>query len=190
MASVGGGAVLLGGDAEALGQRLRGEGREFVDTVGLFQQFGRVAVKADSVPAAGAAVELVRGGCVGAWFAKRVVALEDADQRSVRVVEKDQAVAGQVVGGLFGELLGNGTALESWCLDGGGEGSSGGGPGNLLAGGEAVPEPCGGVGSGQGGLDVEDAVDAAAASAAVAHRYGSCREFVAELISAAGGRAS
>lgn len=89
MVSVGGGAVLLGGDAEAPGQRLRGVGREFVDAVGLFQQLGRVAVKADGVPAAGAAVELVRGGCVGAWFAERVVALEDADQRSVRVVEED-----------------------------------------------------------------------------------------------------
>lgn len=58
MVSVGGGAALLGGDAEARGRRLRGEGREFVDAVGLFQQFGRVAVKADGVAAAGTAVEL------------------------------------------------------------------------------------------------------------------------------------
>ncbi|MGY0070679.1 hypothetical protein ACWZEH_28670 [Streptomyces sp. QTS137] len=126
--SVGGNATLIGSDQKSPGQRLRGEGRELVDAVGLFQQFVCVAVETDGVPAAGAAVELVRGGCVGAWFAERVVALEDADQRSVRVVEEDQAVAGRVVGGLFGELLGDGTALESWCLDGGGEGSSGGGP--------------------------------------------------------------
>jgi hypothetical protein len=103
-------------------------GGEVVDPAGLIQQFPRVAAKADGVPAAGAAVELVRGGCVGAWFAERVVTLEDADQGGVGIVEEDQAVVCQVVGGLVGELLGDGTALESRRLDRASEGSSGGGP--------------------------------------------------------------
>ncbi|MHA5053422.1 hypothetical protein [Streptomyces sp. SD15] len=72
-------------------------------------------------------------------------------------MERD-AVAGEEGGGLARERPGDDAALEAGCLCGGGQSPAGGGAGDLLAGRGAVPEPGGGVGCRQGGLDVEDAV--------------------------------
>jgi hypothetical protein len=60
------------------------------------------------------------------------------------------------------------TSLEAGCLGDGGERAARGGPGDPLADGEAVSEAAGGIGGGQGGLDVKDAVDAVGAAARVA----------------------
>ena len=168
MVSAGGGPVAVGGGAEPPGDGRGGVGGELLGPEGALAQVVGVAVGADGVAAAGPAVVLVRGCRAGARFAERGVAFEDADQAAVRVVEQDEPVAGEVVGGLPGEVLRDDAPLEAGRRGDGDERAAGGGPGDPLAGGEAVFQAGGGVGGGQGGLDVEEVVDAVAAAAGVA----------------------
>jgi hypothetical protein len=120
---------------------------------------------ADGIAAAGPAVVLARGCCVRTRLAQGGIAFEYADQAAVGVVEQDEPVAGEAGGRLPGEVLRDEASLEAGCLGDGGECAAGGRAGDALAVGEAVFEAGGGVGGGQGGLDVEDAVDASLTAA-------------------------
>jgi hypothetical protein len=145
---VGGGPVAAGGGPQPRGD---GTGRGCGELLGpgcAVAQVACVLVGADGVAAPGAAVGLVRGGRARAGVAERGVALEDADQAAVGVVEQDEPVAGEVVGRLPGEVFRDEASLEAGCLGDGGERAAGG-PGDPLAVGEAVFEAGGGVGGGQ-----------------------------------------
>ncbi|MFI0225648.1 hypothetical protein [Streptomyces lydicus] len=93
---------------------------------------------------------------------------EGADQERVGVVVEHDAVAGEEGAGLPGEGAGDDAPLEAGGMGCGRQGPAGGGPGDLLSGGDAVTQPYCGVGGGEGCFDVEDGVDAAAAAGAVA----------------------
>ncbi|GHB18736.1 hypothetical protein GCM10010392_54230 [Streptomyces clavifer] len=141
---------------------------ELVEFIGALAQQAGVGVGADGVAAAGAAVVLAGCGCAGAWVAQGGVVLAGTDQQGVGVVVENDAVAGEVGAGFVDEDSRDDAAFEAGGLGGGGEGPAGGGAGDAFAGGELVAQAGGGVGGGQGGLDVEDGVDAAAAAGAVA----------------------
>lgn len=100
---------------------------ELVEFVGAFAEQEGVAVGADGVRAAGAAVVLAGCGGAGVGFAHGHVVFEGADQQGFGVVVEDDAVAGEVGAGLVYEGARNDAALEAGGLGGGGEGAAGGG---------------------------------------------------------------
>src|SRR5258707_611255 len=111
---------------------------EHVPIVRPFANVPGVSVGADRVAAALLAGVLAGRVRVGVWVAERVAVLEDADEHRVGVVEQDETVAGEVLGGLLRVLGRNDAPFEAGCGGRSGESAAGGGAGDFLAGGEAV----------------------------------------------------
>ncbi|WP_436946652.1 hypothetical protein [Streptomyces sp. SudanB52_2052] len=102
---------------------------------------------------------------MGAAFAQRGGAVVAAQQEGVGVVVEDGSVAGEE---LAGEGGGDGGAFEAVGGRGLAQGVAGGRSGDAFAVGVALVEVGGGLGRGEGGLDVDEVVDAAAGAGGVA----------------------
>ncbi|GAA0895059.1 MULTISPECIES: hypothetical protein [Streptomyces violaceusniger group] len=96
---IGESAKAVGGPAEPVTQGLGHQGCLRIEPISVLSGRLRVAVSADRVAAAELTGELVGCRRPGIRIAQGRVALEGADEERVRVIEEDEAIAREELGG-------------------------------------------------------------------------------------------